>query len=448
MRKSAAILLFALCGCSTLYVPQEVRETALGVDVDVVVMSPQSVSAANIATPYSPRSLPSEFNVTAGTGGGLRTLGTLPDSPAQVEIRPSQPALQPPPSYERGPYVIGIGDVLVLSTPTSGGTVEELTGLLASQNRRQGYTVQDDGAITIPDVGRINVGGLTLGGAEDAIFSGLIERQVDPSFSLEIAEFNSQRVAIGGAVSSPLLLPIKLGPLFLNEAVAAAGGILIEDDEFATIRIYRDGNLYQIPLTDYLASDQWQRLQLKDMDSVFIDSEFSLERAEAYFEQQIRLAELRRSSRAAALAELETEISIQRSQLAERRDNFESQVALDAIDRDYVYLAGEVGEPQRVALPFGRQLFLADALFEAGGIAPSTGNPEQIYVLRSARDGSDVTVWHLDGSNVVNMLLATRFELRPSDIVFVAEQPITRWNRVVQQIVPTLITSGVAAVTR
>jgi polysaccharide export outer membrane protein len=58
-----------------------------------------------------------------------------------------------------------------------------------------------------------------------------------------------------------------------------------------------------------------------------------------------------------------------------------------------------------------------------------------------------VVAWHLDASNVVNMVLATRFELRPNDVVFVAEQPVTRWNRVVQQMTPSLILSGVNAAT-
>jgi len=39
------------------------------------------------------------------------------------------------------------------------------------------------------------------------------------------------------------------------------------------------------------------------------------------------------------------------------------------------------------------------------------------------------------------MTLATRMQMRPNDIVFVEEQPITKWNRVVQQVVPSLLTT-------
>ena len=41
--------------------------------------------------------------------------------------------------------------------------------------------------------------------------------------------------------------------------------------------------------------------------------------------------------------------------------------------------------------------------------------------------------------------MATRFELRPNDVIFVAEQPVTRWNRVIQQITPSIISITASA---
>lgn len=445
MRHLAVLAFLFVSACGVAYIPAEIRQGEGDAAVQVVPLTNVSLLDANRGSSYVPRQLPSAFDATAGIGAGLRGFGAIPEAPIQAELRPTTLQLRPPPAVERGPYLIGVGDVLVLATPSGGGSVEELTGLLAAQNRRQGYTVQDDGSITIPDVGRVQVGGSTLSAAEDAIFSKLIESQIDPSFSVEISEFNSQRVSIGGAVRNPTVMPIRLGPVYLNEALAAVGGVETTDPDFTSIRIYRGGELYQIPLDDFNGSSQLQRLELLDGDSVYVDTEFSLDRAEAYFEQQIRVAELRRSVRTDALAELSAEIAIRRNQLAEERSNFRDRLAIEAVDRDYVYMTGEVGEQIRFAMPFERQSTLADALYEAGGVAVSTGNPGQIYVLRSTSEVGPVTAWHLDGSNVVNMVLATRFELRPNDVVFVAEQPVTRWNRVVQQLVPSLIISGVNA---
>ncbi|MCF2869454.1 polysaccharide biosynthesis/export family protein [Octadecabacter sp. G9-8] len=396
---------------------------------------------ANRWSSYVPRQLPAAFDATAGLG--LRGLGALPEAPVQAELRPSPLQLRVPPSMVRGPYEIGIGDVLVLATPAGRSSVEELIGLLASQNRRQGYTEQEDGSITLPDVGRVQVGGSTFSAAEDAIFSKLIESQIAPTFSVEISEFNSQRVLIGGAVRNPTVIPISLRSVYLNEALAAVSGVETTDTEFASVRIYRDGELYQIPLNEFNNSSQLQRLELLNGDSVYVDTEFRLDRAEAYFEQQIRVAELRRSARTDVLAELSAEIAIRRNELAEERRNFRVRLEIEAVERDYVYITGEVGEQIRFGMPFERQSTLADALY----VAVSTGDPSQIYVLRDTSNTGQMTAWYLDGSNMVNVVLATRIELRPNDIVFVAEQPVTRWNCVVQQMVPSLIISGVNAAT-
>jgi polysaccharide export outer membrane protein len=49
----------------------------------------------------------------------------------------------------------------------------------------------------------------------------------------------------------------------------------------------------------------------------------------------------------------------------------------------------------------------------------------------------------LNGANPIQMLTATVFELRPNDIVFVSEQPVTAWNRVIGQLTPQLLSAVV-----
>ncbi|MCO6382906.1 sugar transporter [Oceanicola sp. 502str15] len=399
---------------------------------------------------YRPKTLPAIFSAGAGTGGGLRTGGAVPEPVFDPTSRPGTLETRLPPQANPGPYVIGVGDVVLFATPKTGDTVEELSGLLAAQNSRQGYTVQDDGSINIPSVGRVRIAGMTVEVAEDELFQRLVEAQIDPTFSLEIAEFNSQKVSVGGAVTNPGVAPIRLTPLYLDQALATAGGITAADQDYTSIRIYRDGALYQVPLREFYARSGLKRIRLIDGDSVFVDTEYELDQAQAYFEQQITLAGFRSQQRRDALSELSTEVAIRRDALNEARQNYRSQVEFDAVDRDYVYLTGEVRQQARFPLPLGRQASLADALFEgAGGIPLDTGNVKEIYVLRASPDPREfgaVTAWHLDGRNAANITLAARFQLRPNDVVFVAEQPVTRWNRVVRQITPSLITTGAQAV--
>lgn len=445
MRALSLIALTALAGCGVAYIAPQVSDK--DANVRIIPVSVDTIAAANSA-PYAPKRLPSAFFASAGAGGNMRGAGALPEPTLDSRPNPESITLSVPPEANPGPYRIGTGDVILIATRSGTSTVEELTGLLAAQNRRQGYTVQDDGAIAIPDVGRVGVSGMTLEEAEALVFQTLVQNGIDPSFSIEIAEFNSARVAIGGAVARPAVASISLTPLRLDEALAAAGGVSTRDLDFATIRIYRDGQLYQIPLSTYLERPDLQRTRLIGGDSVFVDTSYDLDQAASYFQEQIALTTIRNASRQQAISELQTAVNLRRSELTEQRSNFTSQLELEAVERDYIYLTGEVLKPGRIPLPFGHYATLADTLLGGGGLSVENANPSQIYVLRAssdARDAGAVTAWHLNAKNPANLILATKFQMRPNDIIFVEEQPITKWNRTIQQIVPTLITTTVGA---
>lgn len=454
-RHLAPLLMFlTLTGCGVAYVSPQVRPSDGALPVQVVTLDADTVSRINAANGYVPRSLPRAFYQTAGGQLELREGSMPPATAALPEERPAALETRLPPSVQRGAYQIGVGDVIILATRQGGSTVEELTGLLAAQNRRQGYTVQDDGAIAIPDVGRIRISGLTLEEAEAEVFQRLVENQIDPSFSLEIAEFNSQRVSVGGAVAQPSLVPLRLTPIFLDEVIAQVGGITSPDPDFTVVRLYRDGTLYQIPLRELFSSRALARVELTDGDSIFVDTAFELTNAESYFAEQIRLAEFEQNARTQALAELNAEIAIRRAALSEERSNFLSRNDLGAVEQDHVFLAGEVARQGRFPLPFEHSASLADAVFSGEGVPLETGNPSQIYLLRAARLSSDQTseegvlAIHLDAANPASLILATQLRLRPDDVIFVAEQPVTRWNRVVSQIVPSLLNTGINAASR
>lgn len=438
----ATLLLAA--GCGLTYTSPSVKAEADGMPVSVVALTPAAVSQAN-ASPYSPRSVPAAFYAVAGSaGGGVIGAGALPAEPYLPSPRREAQNLRALPDVTPPPYRIGVGDVLLLATRDAGSTVEQLSGLLAAQNRRQGYTVRDDGSIALPEVGPVQLAGLTVQEAEDRLFQALARNQIDPTFSLEVAEFNAQKVAVGGAVKEARVLPITPVTLTLAEALVAAGGLATPDEEFATIRIYREGTLYQIPVRDFLARSDLQSKALLNGDAVFVDTTYDLDRALDFYRARIDVIALRSGARAQALEALATEIGLRRAALTEQREAFRARTELDAEARDYVYLSGEVSSQSRVPLPYGRQATLADVLYDGGGFDTTTGDPSEIYVLRSLGGAPAVTAYHLDARNAVNLVLATRFEMRPNDIVFVEEQPITKWNRALQQAFPTLLNTAAA----
>lgn len=439
-----ATLLTALYGCGGSYVSPTVGSSAAGADVTIIPLTVASLDQAN-ASAYTPQSLPAIFFANAGTGENARRIKALPESP---EDPPAHPALEnrPPPRIEATPYRIGIGDVVLLATKRADSSAAALAGLLAAQSQRQGYSVRDDGQITLPDIGQVRLVGMTIEEAEMAIFDLLVANQIDPAFSLEVEAFHSQKIAVGGAVKDPQLVPITLVPPTLSEALTAAGGLTVRDRAYASIRLYRDGTLYQIPVETYLATPDLQQRLLMAGDAVFVDTAYDLDRAQDYYRQQLDFIALQSTARKDAQIVLESEVSLRRSALEEARQTFLYRRELEADNRDYVFLTGEVDERGRKPLPYGKHASLMDILYRDGGFSPETADPSQIYVLRKGSGG--IVAWHLDARNAAAFVIAHDMQMRPGDIIFVEEQRITKFGRALSQALPALVNTAGRAVTQ
>jgi len=99
-------------------------------------------------------------------------------------------------------------------------------------------------------------------------------------------------------------------------------------------------------------------------------------------------------------------------------------------------IMGEVARPIAVSLPAG-YMSLREALVIAGGI-PFTGNKNCIQVIR----GSLVNpkIYTLSWQHIIH-LPNDSLLLIPGDTVYVSEKPITKWNRFISQLLPSM--SGV-----
>ncbi len=432
-------------GCGVTYNSATVRGQANGTNVEVVTLTPMIAAEANKAT-SKPRALPAAFYaVSSGSLDDVRSAGSLPALPYIPQEIQREQVLRLPPALRKEPYRIGVGDVVLLATKQAGNTVAELSGLLAAQNQRQGYTVRDDGSIAVPDLGTIRIAGLTISEAENRLFEELVRNQIDPAFSLEVSEFRSQRVVVGGSVAKTGVIPIGLNTLTLDAAISQSGGITLGTERFGIIRLYRDGRLYEIPLSDYRNRPDLQNLQLTNGDAVYVDTSYDLESALKFYQAQLDVISQQRIARSAAFQELQAEFAVRNRAMADARSNFLARLELGAEDRDYAYVTGEFSTQTRVPLPFNQMASLADIIYEVGGVKPVTGNSGQVYVLRASETQDIVTAFHLNMANVGNIPLATKFMVKPNDVIFAEEQPITKWSRALEQFFPTLIGTAASA---
>jgi polysaccharide export outer membrane protein len=91
-------------------------------------------------------------------------------------------------------------------------------------NLKRDVRVNSRGAISLPLIGTVIVGGLTSQESE-ALIAARYEKDYlqDPQVSVFIKEFTSQRITLEGAVAKPGIYPIR-GQTSLMQAIAIAGG--------------------------------------------------------------------------------------------------------------------------------------------------------------------------------------------------------------------------------
>jgi polysaccharide export outer membrane protein len=103
------------------------------------------------------------------------------------------------------------------------------------------------------------------------------------------------------------------------------------------------------------------------------------------------------------------------------------------------YVVGAVQAPGAFPCAEGQQT-LARVLASAGGPVNTKASLGSVRIIRtlSAVEGQVLTA---DAGRILSGE-AQDIELRPDDIVFVPQTPLSRWNDVVQQILPTLSLVG------
>ncbi|MEM7056391.1 MAG: polysaccharide biosynthesis/export family protein [Pseudomonadota bacterium] len=448
-------LVGSLTACAAIYTAPSVSngsvfgETGTDLKVNIVQMTFESTQKANL-DPYIPARLPLGFQPDAiqklkSTNVAIPNTSPLPSPPTQPNVRPGFIPDNLPPLETPRPYTIGIADVLLLSADAGSATLEQLPALISSQSKRQGFVVQDDGAIAIPDAGRVRVAGMTMQDAEAVIFQALVGAGIDPSFSFEVSEFNSQRVSVAGEIRNPALVPITLKPLFLHEALSSAGGAVVADPRVAKIQLFRGGQTFQISMLRFERDPTVRQIVLRDGDAIYVTSDFNEERARAQFNELVALRQAERDRINFQLSALTAKASLERNELdrlVAERQLFRDRLELGAVKRHYAYVTGEAIIQKQFELPFENRAVLADVLFTDRGLNINFSDYGEIYVLRRSPNPEEaglVHAFHLDATNAVNLTLAQMFEMHAGDVVFIAEQPVTSWNRALSQTVPNLL---------
>jgi polysaccharide export outer membrane protein len=249
-----------------------------------------------------------------------------------------------------------------------------------------GNLVHADGMLFYPYIGRVKVSGMSLDEIRRVLGQKLQPYLNEPQIDVKVAAFRSQKVRVSGEVESPGVQAIDDVPLSLLDAIAAAGG-LSDDADWHNVVLKRNGEETIISLYDLLAqrnaasAGAGQDRLLKDGDTLYVPD----------------------------------------------------------VGTQKVFVMGEVDKS--ISLPLGRSpISLTDAIAQAGGIKENSANASGIFVVRRNREDPEklATVYQLDARNSTALILGADFTLKPQDVVYVTAAPVSRWNRVISQLLPTV----------
>jgi polysaccharide biosynthesis/export protein len=136
--------------------------------------------------------------------------------------------------------------------------------------------ISEAGSVSLPMVGRLQFGGLTIPQAEALLENKLKDGNFiqKPQVTMSVISFRSQQVSILGNVGKPGRYPLEVKGMRLTDLLANAGGVTaVGSDSLIHTRRADDGKVItkEIDLPSiYLNNDQSQDLVLQGGDSIYV----------------------------------------------------------------------------------------------------------------------------------------------------------------------------------
>ena len=343
---------------------------------------------------------------------GCSGMGTDYDEPATAgqipfDVDPITPTLvsglsvdlpaatrAPTGSAERASYAYRIGAADTLSIFVDqplfleSGNNPGVAGSGTSEQDARLYTVNERGEIFLPLHGPLEVVGLTISEAYERIRAALAAFISDPQINVSVAEFRSQYATVISEAGQGEYIPITDQPLTIVDAVIRAGDN--SESDLRQIVLKRDGVDMVVDVAALIASpDFGGDWILQHRDVVVIP-----ENANGVY--------------------LLGEGPNQRRQIDPYRTSL-AQVLLPQVMEEQQMMQGNQ---------------------QGGFLNRGSTNAGSIFVIRGDTDFAQI--YHLNARTPDAMILAERFPMQDGDIVFVTTRSVTRFNRYIAELLPSL----------
>ena len=240
--------------------------------------------------------------------------------------------------------------------------------------------VGSKGNILLGDVGSISAVNRTLNDIYQEISSLLIKKGIKPNFQLELTNFNSKKAYLIKKNVGSKVIPLTSSTLTLRELILQNNSSVPSSLGLSIVSLKRNGKVYRMT--------EDQILDPKTHDIWIIDKD------------QIEVKNL----------------------------NYKP---------GQVFALSGAGSAQVLSIDPSKRETLADIIFAPNGALNNLlAKRSEVYLLRGKNPS---VAYHLDAQNVSRILVAAKTELRPNDIVYVADRPIISFSRTLSEILPLRI---------
>ncbi len=273
-------------------------------------------------------------------------------------------------------YRLNTGDVLSIQL----WAYPEITPPLQDGNNTKGigYPIDSNGNLQLPLVGQVHIAGKTLAETNRYLRTQFAKYLKTPDVIVRVLSYEGNRYFVNGQVMKSGQYTLNDQPISLYTALGMAGGVNPETGDNTSIQLIRQGVTYNLNLVDLEKKGfSLHKLLIQPNDTIFVNTK----------------------------------------------------------QNQKLYVMGESSKSQ--ALPLRDQgMTLSDVLGESEGINPYSASAARIYVMRTDLNTRHSTIYQLNLSSLGNLALANQFAMQKNDIVYIDATGLTRWQRMVNQIIP------------
>lgn len=273
-------------------------------------------------------------------------------------------------------YRLTAGDVLSIQLwayPEITPPIQDISNIKAA-----GYPIDPNGNVYLPLLGQVKVAGKTLAETNQYLRSQFSRYLKHPDVVVRVLSYEGRRYFVNGQVMRSGQYTLNDQPISIYTALGQAGGVNTETGDNTNIQLIRQGQTYHLNAVELEKQGlSLHNLLIQPNDTIFVNAK----------------------------------------------------------QNQKLYVMGESNKSQALTLR-DQGMTLSDVLGESEGVNPYSASAARIFVMRTDLSTKTSTIYHVNLSSLGNLALANQFQMQKNDIVYIDATGLTRWQRIMNQIVP------------